>query len=886
MASADIERMADDLGLRTAPQVSTAIGGALTTSFSVVIALLPGQRGWGQVTLVVVLFLLTAGMWGLAVREKRRPVDKDKGDAIAEMSPAPSRASRTAGKAHGDGTSGVPLIPHGPRLEGSTEARHPASLCGEGYQLHQALVVDRSGVIVVHGPPGADQSKLVDRVLAEAGLCPRVHELAHGGSFDAGTLLDDIEAAQLGDGTGRGGDLLCRLMAVLQARYDSPVPLVIEVTDAQRLLDPGTRVLGSRELAEALGVISRWRGRQVKVILLVQGAIHAGPASEWLEEAAHVLVGGLADPVDFRALLEGLGPAGECAVDVLDPGRLRDVLLGDPQLAQLFCAELALSGGQLSPGELVAQLADEHPQDRGRRLARAVLERLSLDQLRVVMALDAFGTPVSAELVSDLFGGQPAAGEMAGLLDELAHWHVIGKTADGYYLALQAIHDTLPAFCEAPAALLHHAAALLSDVDPREVQRLEEMRWPFAQLELWIRAREWPAAYDLINKMDQVLQLWNAAGALLRYRLDIAGQLSERFQEMVNYNALGRLYLSSGDFDEACEAFGNALRNARGPGGLYGRRKIYVNLAALHWEAGDTRRAAKYYRTALLMAGKHGDRLDRAVAATGLADCYRRWGDYRKAMDKGKVARKDAEAAGPPALVRIAVKLARWHSELGDREDADDMMGVAGGAAAEQDDPGLFLQCLDGRADLLLDAGELDEARSVARLAASKALELHDPAMALRAWVTMATSSLMQGDILAARREIEHAARYRRPGRFLVVLVLQALIALQALQEADARRYFATLRAEAMRRRERDRKDFAAWEYEGLALCGLGVGEPGTLASAVTAFRRARKRTSAPVLVARLSGWLGIVEAASGTASGQLAAVRAAAVGDTAPVKR
>ena len=166
--------------------------------------------------------------------------------------------------------------------------------------------------------------------------------------------------------------------------------------------------------------------------------------------------------------------------------------------------------------------------------------------------------------------------------------------------------------------------------------------------------------------MEKQLQRWNAAALLLRYRQTIAGKLQRSFQEMVNYNALGCIYLSLGKLGKAQQAFENALRNADAAADRYphGRRKIYINLGALGLESGETARAEQHYRDALAMAGEHDDVLDRMAAMAGLADCFRRHGDYDEAIRYGKLALSAAQDKSSQWAADIAVKLARWHSEL------------------------------------------------------------------------------------------------------------------------------------------------------------------------------------------------------------------------------
>jgi hypothetical protein len=230
------------------------------------------------------------------------------------------------------------------------------------------------------------------------------------------------------------------------------------------------------------------------------------------------------------------------------------------------------------------------------------------------------------------------------------------------------------------------------------------------------------------------------------------------------------------------------------------------------------------------------------------------------------------------------VKLARWHSELNQRDEAFRLMDVAYEEAAEHpEDPALRVRCLDGRADLLLDAGQLEDAMLVAQEALTRARELNGPVTMLQARTTLAMACLRRGKkyMPTAIREIDRAAPYRREGRSLVVLALQALIHFLGAPDARApRELFATLEREAAQRRKRDVRDFAAWDFEGLAICGTRVGRARSLDPAIVAFRHARELAAPPGLNARMRFWLEILQARAWP--GQMDPVLAAAVGSPA----
>jgi hypothetical protein len=104
---------------------------------------------------------------------------------------------------------------------------------------------------------------------------------------------------------------------------------------------------------------------------------------------------------------------------------------------------------------------------------------------------------------------------------------------------------------DGPAHLWRQAADLLSGSRKEQVQRPEDLEVYFAELDILIRRQLWGSSYELIDTIEKKLQRWNAAALLLKYRETVAGKLRVSYREMVNYNALGCIYLSRGNFGEA-----------------------------------------------------------------------------------------------------------------------------------------------------------------------------------------------------------------------------------------------------------------------------------------------------------------------------------------------
>jgi tetratricopeptide (TPR) repeat protein len=761
-----------------------------------------------------------------------------------------------------------------PAANAASAGRLPDSLVDrhdELTSLRRRLTSGAGGVVVVRGARGIGKTALVQAALNDLGAAGpatriRQHDVSAIAQLEARTLIDYVA----GDADSRwppryGGSSLVRLEATLRLLGESQMVIVID--SAENLADQATRKLADPELDEALELLATELGHRITVILVTQHELASHADGTWPTTEEPISVGKLPLP-EYIAYLASLDRGRSTAVADLPEESHRTLhtqLQGNPRLAELAHAIVAADNG-LDLHALTDRLRLQRAKDVPAYLARVLLEALSPVQQRVLAAVAAFDTPVPPTAVTAILKNETPE-QVGPALSTLAASHVIRRVLPDLYYVPPADGRLVLGYLLDDAArsdLFSSAADVLSDLRNGEPRRVADLRVHFAELRALLRAGEYAVAYKVIQDTDDVLREWNCSHLLLEQREEVRGQLGNEFREMANENALGGIYVLRDMIDLADAAYGQALAIAQARRDDAQQMKIYANLAAMYWEWNDTNQALGYYELAHDEATRLLNRQVLMGALEGMADCHRRHGDYHRAMEYADEAltvpkltdypdTADAQAFAIALTVAIALKMARWHGELGRADNAARFIEVAHDAANRRHDDWLLAACRDGRANQLLDRGELESAEVEAVKAVDQALLLHDPITLLQARTTLCLIYLKVDRVRDADHEITQAWHHRRKDRSLVVLALLALVARLKGDHPSANERFRRLLAEATGRTERDPADFAAWDFRGFALCGRYLDSRNELDDAVSAFQHARDLTPpTPVLVDRM----------------------------------
>ncbi|MFG1646700.1 hypothetical protein ACGFMK_41040 [Amycolatopsis sp. NPDC049252] len=729
--------------------------------------------------------------------------------------------------------------------------------------LRAAFLGTGPAVIVVHGTAGVGKSTLVAEAAAavrNAGVQVFEHDAAGVVRPDAMTLIEDIEACAARDAPGRPDEAPpARLDTALDA-LDAPLAIIID--QAQVLLDRQAGTVADEEFDDALEVLSQAPTRRARAVLVTRDVPKSARSNTWPDNAWLIHVQGLREP-HFSQYLLWLDPAGYAGLTGLEHTvrvMLRDRLQGNPMYATVandivssldgeYGAEaLAAKIGKLSPGKVPQFLADQQ--------RRQLPDKTKL----VLAALAAFGTLVEAATVAAILQHRIAEENVAETLRKLAMRRLITVAGDHYCIPagdpLQLL-EAPPVNPEDWQDMLFNAAKQLGFKRklPVDVHDVDDLDMYFAEIDVWRRARLYGPAYELIQRTDMLLRRWDLELRLLPRREAIRQLLDDPIHQMDNYNALGDLYASRRRFSDAAGAFKEALEIAVRVDDRQNQLRIETNMAAMHWEAGETEKSERRFRRALHAAELFGGATDRMSALEGLADCRRRWADYTSAIPLARQALSIAQSAGSDRAVNLALKLARWYAETNDLSGAERLIAAAEADAVEHADEALRTACVDGRADLLLlTEGREAEALEVAEAAFFAARRLRTPFIQLQAQTTRCMALLQRDDLDEAGRAVEKADRHRRRGRSLVVLALRALVAALAGYTGEADRHFEQLRAEAAGRHRRDLRDVGALQFLGYARSWPALTDDVALREAADYFRRARAQTrpSAPGVEVRL----------------------------------
>ncbi len=720
------------------------------------------------------------------------------------------------------------------------------------------------GVLSVQGETGAGKTKLVDAVIKtlqaqdDSSRRPRFGQrhVTPDYRLDVATLIELIggEPAPAG---GRPGAALVRLEKILNT---SSGPIVIVVEAAENLLHPNAHRLVDLGLDEAFTMLNAHEAHQVSVVLETIEGESLEKAVSW--PAADTITVPALSTEEFLDLLRSMDRDDRLRLGRLSGDEqleLAQHAAGVPRIGELMYATVCQANVPLST--ILAELP-AHTSAPAYLIQTLLDDRTLVSQ--VITALAVFGTPVPVLAVQAALPGV-SPGKARQMLVNLHADHLVRCDGDLYYLpaadAATVLDQTAP---DVLRSMSYACTKALQDCLVHTPRTLSDLRYHFAQLRIVLRTEDFPFAHRLISVIDNHLQNWRCNALLLEQRLAVRGRYGNSELERVNENALGGIYLTLGDVEEADVAYGQA-RSLAGPqtdARDIGRQQ--VNLGNLHLAMNNIDMARVNYEYGLAEATKAGDSIGRMGALTGLADCHRRWGQFAEAIECARkgfrvygtqefVDHDDAVTDGPLLGVALAARLSYWHAELGKTEPAwhwlQKILSMHGSNNASH-----RATYLDTRADLLLfeglRSGTVDRAIEEAGQAIDLAFDVQDRATLRQARMTLCVAHLRAGRPAEAKTAITRASWHRSRGQNLVVPALAALVC-RITKPASAEELFRDLLQETDDRIRKDTDswsapdakplaprpgDFVARHIQGFARCGLVLAGRVDLAAAIESF--------------------------------------------------
>jgi tetratricopeptide (TPR) repeat protein len=513
--------------------------------------------------------------------------------------------------------------------------------------------------------------------------------------------------------------------------------------------------------------------------------------------------------------------------------------------------------------ELLLQTAELPPQDAvDVFLMGEAFSRLDRDARRVVQALAVYQWPVQAGAVDHMLRPHLDGRRSQPILDRLVTLRLV--TRDGTHFRLPSAYwehvlSSVPhgepdgqsegrgePFSQ--VALARRGADYFSRArrPDEEYQDRDDLSAQLIEFDLRVRGDQLDPAAKLLLDIDGYLLAWGYHGEVLALHRRLKGGLHPDL-EQGSLGIIGTVYYQLGDFEEARRYYRRALRVVQSLHDDELRLPFLTNLGGVHYELGETDRALDYYTQSLELARTVGGRDDEAAAAlNGLGLCQTEIGQfelaltyYREALDIAH-RQHDSQLAG-----ELLANLGYVHGLRGDTDEAMESFGSALVIARGTGDRLLHARCLAGRAQIMLDRGQTQEAAKRAKEALNANRKIENRSLARDGNCVLALARLRARAVKAARVAVEAACSYSSHRWAHPAFAVKGIVALREDDRDDALDAFDLAMSEAEALLEGADENFVALDAMGLALAGRVLcGEVRRLDEAADAYKAARAITS------------------------------------------
>lgn len=759
-----------------------------------------------------------------------------------------------------DGTTTAPVSTVAPVADGFQNREQ------ERAQLLALLRAPGSDVILTVGDDGVGKTRLVHKVLdlLEPEAQIDRYEVYPTRAFGAGDFITSLEQ-RITAPTGPAGPqyrpmdpVMVKLRVLLET--PAPKPVIVAVDGAEHLLDPRSHQIMDDDLDDVLQLLGGRRAHRpsqpIKVLLISRIRPQPTEHNSWALDASSLPVVKGLGPEPFTRFLKGLDQGG--------------VYFGDAQPEQF--AELhALTDGSPRAGELIYAMYDltEHgprlqqlrqhlpnggPEHVRRRLMERLIGGLDSDRQRTAaQVVAAFGFPVPPAYVAALVGRD--VDRVTNTLKQLVRLKILRQASEDRYFAPppddEYILNGLPPDAgdgRSRRALYQKAANHLRDQRPTTVTSIADLTLHRYEIDLLIRAEDYDGAFTLITEVDRrYLDRWGFSSLLTWQREELQRHLTDERQRIYNLDGIGYSFRSRNKLDQARAAYAEELDLARrlnDPGLL---KPVLVSLAGVHHQDLKFPAAEAYYREALELAERHRERKATVKPLIGLSECDRHHGNLPQSVERLERALELARELMPDAVPDVLVQLGRRHLDLGRHSAARGYLDEAGGLLSTGGKPLIVCEHADAVADLLLNVGDIAAAIDAATEVERRAAYLGEPNTLRKARTTLAFAYAAGGHWSAATDMIDRMRRYRTKRHALIALALLGYLQVRGKDTWGAPETFRELREESFWRCRDDELDYAAFDMQGFAVCGLHLCDNVPLDTALEAFDQARAITRTAV---------------------------------------